>query len=213
MTHMERKPRGYQMTTRAQSAARTAERLLDAMLERYGRLPYDAIRLEDLASDAGVAVQTVVRRFGGKPGLMLATVEREFGRVAADRAAAMGDSPLATVHALVGFYEDHAALILKMYAEADQVPGLPELAASARAFHVDWCRRAFSDRLGGADEPAAQQRRLAQVVAVCDATTWRILRFDGGLDAEQTERAIVELLSPLLADDQRLVGGAEQGPG
>ncbi len=198
---MESKTRSYRMTARARSAARTGERLLDAMLERYGTLPYDAIRLEDLASDAGVTVQTLVRRFGGKPGLMIATVQREFGRVAADRAAAMGDGPVATVHALVAFYEDHAALILKMYSEASQVPGLPELAARARAFHVDWCRRAFAASLRGPDDPATRERRLAQVVAVCDATTWRILRFDGHLDIRQTERAIAELLLPLLDAD------------
>ncbi len=41
-------------------------------------------------------------------------------------------------------------------------------------------------------------RRLAQVVAVCDATTWRILRLDGDLSSEETEEALAELLLPLL---------------
>ncbi|CDK00531.1 hypothetical protein MIC448_260029 [Microbacterium sp. C448] len=42
------------------------------------------------------------------------------------------------------------------------------------------------------------KRHLAEIVAVCDATTWRILRFDGNLSAEGTEQAIAELLTPLL---------------
>ena len=186
------------MTARAEAAERTGERIIDAMLTRYAGTPYDQIRLEDVASDAEVTVQTVIRRFGSKPGLLVATVEREFARIAADRAAAMGDSPVSTLHALVAYYEHHGSLILKLYAEAHQAPGVPELAARGRAFHVGWCREAFSDALEDDGDPTTRERRLAQVVAVCDATTWRILRFDGQLSPEQTETALLELLRPLL---------------
>ena len=71
------------------------------MLERFATVPYDRIRLEDVAADAEVTVQTVIRRFGSKHGLLAATVEREFARLAADRAAALGESPQSTLHALV----------------------------------------------------------------------------------------------------------------
>ena len=57
---------------------------------RFAELPYDRIRLEDVAADAEVTVQTVIRRFGSKHGLLAATVEREFTRLATERAAAMG---------------------------------------------------------------------------------------------------------------------------
>lgn len=45
---------------------------------------------------------------------------------------------------------------------------------------------------------ATRQRRLAQIIAICGATTWRILRFDGDLNSAETELAIAELLVPLL---------------
>lgn len=186
------------MTARAEAAQRTADRVIDAMFARFAETPYDRLRLEDVAADAGVTVQTVVRRFGSKHELLAATVERESGRIAAERAAAMGESPEETVHALVGYYEHHALLILKLYAEAHQAPGVPELAARARAYHVAWCRQAFADALADDDNADIRQRRLAQVVALCDATTWRILRFDGHLDPQQTEQAILEMLLPLL---------------
>lgn len=192
-------PRGYRMTARADAAERTGERILGAMLRRYAELPYDRIRLEDVAADAEVAVQTVIRRFGSKHGLLAATVEHEFTRLAADRAAAMGQGTESTVHALVRYYEDHGALILKLYAEAHQAPGVPELAARGRAYHVHWCREAFAEALGRNADPATHERRVAQVVALCDATTWRILRFDGRLSPEQTEKALLELLVPLLS--------------
>ena len=135
------------MTARADAAERTGERITDAMLRRFAELPYDRIRLEDVAADAGVTVQTVIRRFGTKHGVLAATVEREFTRLATERAAAMGNSPQATLHSLVRYYEDHGALILKLYAEAAQAPGVPELASRGRSYHVSWCREAFAEAL------------------------------------------------------------------
>lgn len=193
-------PRTYRMSARAEAAERTGERIIDAMLSRYAAVPYDQLRLEDVAGDAGVTVQTVIRRFGGKPGLLVATIEREFVRLAGDRTAALGEGPSSTLRSLVDYYEDHGALILKMYAEAHQAPGVPELAARARAYHVAWCREAFAASLGDGLDDVTRQRRLAQVVAICDATTWRILRVDGQLSPEQTEEALRELLLPLLPD-------------
>lgn len=190
--------RAYRMTARAEAAERTGERIVDAMLRRYAEVPYDRLRLEDVAADAEVTVQTVLRRFGSKPGLLVAAIEREFVRLTGERAAALGESPRSTLHSLVRYYEDHGTLILKMYAEAHQAPGVPELAARARAYHVGWCREAFAGALGEALDEVTRARRLAQVVAVCDATTWRILRFDGDLTSEETEEALAELLLPLL---------------
>ncbi|HET7822822.1 MAG TPA: TetR/AcrR family transcriptional regulator [Ornithinibacter sp.] len=195
--------RPYRMTARAEAAARTGERIIDAMLARYAEVPYDRIRLEDVAADAEVTVQTVIRRFGSKDALLAATVERELTRLAADRAAALGESPQHTVHSLVGYYEDHGALILKLYAEAGQAAGVPELAARGRQYHVGWCREAFAEALGdGLDQPT-RERRMAQVVAICDATTWRILRSDGRLSPAQTEVALLEMLLPLLPTRSR----------
>lgn len=201
---MKSKPvRQYRMTARAEAAEQTGERILDAMLRRYAETPYDQVRLEDVAADAGVTPQTVFRRFGSKPGLLVATVEREQAALARDRAAAMGESPRDTVRSLVRFYEHHGALILKLYAEAHQAPGVPELAARGRRYHVAWCREAFADGLEPGLDAATRARRLAQVVAVCDATTWRVLRVDGELSPEQTEEAVLELLLPLLSASAR----------
>ena len=189
--------RPYRMTVRAKDAELTAERIVDAMLARLASTPYEHIRIEDIAADAGVTGQTVIRRFGSKAALMNATVERELGRIVAAREAAAHASAVDTIRDLVLHYERYGALILKTYSEAPLVPGLAEITARGREFHVDWCRRAFALDLQLTERDRA--RRTAQVVAICDATTWRILRFDGGLDAGQTEIAIGELLLPLLA--------------
>ena len=132
------------MTVRAKDAELTAERIVDAMLARLASTPYEHIRIEDVATDAGVTGQTVIRRFGSKPALMNATVERELARIVAAREAAAHASAVDTIRDLVLHYERYGALILKTYSEAPLVPGLPEITARGRAFHVDWCRRAFT---------------------------------------------------------------------
>lgn len=190
--------RRYNMAGRADAAARTGERVLDAMLERFAVLAYDRIRLEDVASDAGVTVQTVMRRFGSKSELMCAVVARELGRIVAARDAIVDATPVETVAALADHYEAYGSLIIKMYAEAGLVDGLPEIAARGRAYHVEWCRQAFSRSMQPYADDARTERRLAQVVAACDARTWHILRIDCALSADQTKTALQEMLSPLL---------------
>ena len=196
MTNM--KERKYRMSARADAAELTGQRIIDCMLERLRTTPYERIRLEDIAADAGVTSQTVIRRFRSKPMLMTTTVERELQRIALKREAALRTSSTETIRALVQHYDEYGVLILKTYSEAALVPGLPEIVARGRSYHLDWCRRAFSEHLPPRSDDASQQRRLAQIVAICDATTWRILRFDGNLSSDQTELAITELMTPLL---------------
>lgn len=192
--------RNYRMSARAESAEQTGERIADAMLALLAKTPYERLRLDDVARDAGVTVQTIIRRFSGKAGLMTAVVERELGRIVAAREAARRESVARTLTALVAHYEMYGALILKTYAEAPLVPGLPAIVARGREYHVEWCRGTFDRHLDPGLDDESRRVRLAQLVAACDATTWRILRFDGGLTPRETERALKELVAPLLDD-------------
>src|SRR5215475_225141 len=99
------KSRSYEMRARAASAAATAERVIAAARNRFGRQPYDEVTLEMLAADAGVTVQTVLRRFGSKDGLVRAVWTAAQPEVAAQRdAAPSGDLP-GTVANLAEHYE------------------------------------------------------------------------------------------------------------
>jgi len=184
------------MTARAASTAATADRILDAALELWARLPVDRIRLEVLAELASVTVPTVTRRFGGKAGVLCALVERELARLQSRRESLAGESIDQIVAYFVDYYERFGGLILKLYAEAALVPGLPELAAGARAQHVASIEEAFEGRLAG--EASDAPRRMGQVVVVLDATTWRILRQERGLSPEDVGSALSELLAALV---------------
>jgi AcrR family transcriptional regulator len=189
--------RPYRMGARAESTAATGERILDAAVELFWELPREQITLDEVARRAGVTVQTVIRRFGGADGLFAAAAEREAERVRRQRAQAPVGDAAGAVRVLVDHYESMGDRVLKLLAEEERVPGLRELADRGRVLHREWCARVFAPALEGR-AGVERSRRLAQIVAICDVYTWKLLRREAGLSRRQTELALVELLEPLL---------------
>lgn len=189
--------RPYRMGARAQTAAETGERILDAATEVFWESPSDQISLDEVAMRAGVSVRTVIRRFGGKQGLLAAGAAREVQRESGERERAPIGDVAAAIAVLVEHYEATGDRALKMLAEEQRLPGLSGIVDMGRALHRDWCARVFAPALTGL-AGAERKRRLAQFVAVCDVYTWKVLRRDAGLSRRQTELALVELLSPML---------------
>jgi AcrR family transcriptional regulator len=191
--------RRYRMGARADKAAATGERILDAALAIFWERPVADIPLDEVARRAGVSVQTVIRRYGGKEGLFAAVSEREYERVRVQRDEARVGDAADAARVLLDHYEELGDAVLRMLAEEQHVPGLAGVADRGRALHADWCERVFAPALAGR-RGAARERRLAQLVAVTDVLTWKLLRRDRGLSRRQTERAIRELIEPLLVD-------------
>ena len=189
--------RAYTMSARAESAAQTGERILDAAVELFWERPTDRLSLEDVASRAGVSVQTVIRRFGGKEGVLVAAVEREGQRVEAQRATAPVGDVAAAVRVLVDHYEEMGDGVLLMLAAEPQFPGLTPIIDRGREVHRQWCGRVFAPSIE-ARRGVDRTRLFAQLVAVCDVRTWQLLRRDSRLSRRQTERALIELLDPLM---------------
>ena len=194
------KVRGYQMTARAASTARTAEAILAATMELFEDKPVADITLADIAAGAGVTVQTVLRRFGDKDGVFDAAIEQFTSEVFGQRGAAVGLGAREAITNLVDHYEQWGALMLKMLAEEPRTPGLRTTLDAGRAYHRTWCRDAFADALAGL--PAGQRsRRLAQICCICDLRTWENLRLAAGLSRAQTELAVYEMLRPLITKE------------
>jgi AcrR family transcriptional regulator len=191
--------RPYRMIVRAESAAATGERILDAAVEVFWELPSAQVSLDEVARRAEVTVQTVIRRFGGRDGLFAAAAEREVEAVRRQRdQAPVGDLPGA-VRVLMDHYEAIGDRVLTLLAEEQRSPALRQITDRGRALHRAWCARVFApalQRRNGID----RRRRLAQLVAVCDVYTWKLMRRDAGLSRRQTELALLELVEPLLED-------------
>jgi AcrR family transcriptional regulator len=189
--------RPYRMVARAEAAAATGERILDAAIEVFWERPGAQVPLDEVARRAGVTVQTVIRRFGGRDGLFAAAAEREAERVRRQRDEAPAGDPAGAVRVLVDHYEAMGDRVLRLLAEEERVPGLRAVADRGRVAHREWCARVFAAALEGR-AGAERRRRLAQLVAICDVYSWKLLRRDAGLSRRQTELALVELLEPLL---------------
>jgi AcrR family transcriptional regulator len=189
--------RPYRMVARAEAAAATGERILDAALGLFWELPGERVSLDEVARRAGVTVQTVIRRFGGREGLFATAAAREAERVRRQRDEAPAGDAAGAVRVLVDHYEAMGDRVLRLLAEEERVPALHEIADQGRAYHRDWCARVFAAALEGR-EGVELRRRLAQLVAVCDVYVWKLLRRDAGLSRRQTELALVELLEPML---------------
>jgi AcrR family transcriptional regulator len=188
--------RPYRMRARAAAAAATGERILDSASELFWEHPSDEVALDEVARRADVSVRTVIRRFGGKRDLLAAAWQRGAERVRHQRdQAPVGDVPGA-VRTLVDHYEELGERVVMLLAEERRKPELRPMVEAGRREHAAWCARVFAPALARA-HGVARERRLAQLVAVCDVYTWKLLRLDRGLSRRQTERALVELLEPI----------------
>jgi AcrR family transcriptional regulator len=185
------------MLRRAQSTQRTRAAILDATTRIFWEEPSRELTLDAIAREAGVTVQTAIRHFGGRNGVFEAAVEREMSRVRDERDPAAVSTPNEAVGQLVAHYERMGDHGMRLLAEEHRSPTVAGLVAQSRAMHRSWCEQAFAATLS-ALQGSSRRRRLAQLVAVCDVYTWKLLRRDARLDRKSTELAMVELLTPLL---------------
>jgi AcrR family transcriptional regulator len=188
--------RPYRMKARAKATKATRERILDAVEVAFEELQFDEITLTEIATRAGVSVQTVLRHFENKDTLFLASFMRAGAEMAQDRGVLPSGDLGAVVGNLVDHYEKYGTRLLRMLAQEDREPTLKQVADLGRIYHVEWCRQAFSASLKGL-RGAKQERRLAQLVTATDIYVWKLLRLDRGLSRPQTKVAMVELLEPL----------------
>lgn len=193
--------RPYRQTTRARQAAETGERILRSAIRLFDSRGYAGLTLADVAADAEVTVQTVIRRFGDKEDLVRAAGELASAEIRDQR----GEAPVGNLPELVAnlaaHYEEHADSALRLLADEHLSESIAAYAQAGRAYHREWCARVFAPFLDHLP-PGVRRRRLAQLVAICDVYTWKLLRRQAGLSLTQTRTALLEMLSPLIETSQ-----------
>jgi len=190
--------RPYVMGKRASSAAETGRRILQSTLDLFMEGPLANVTLAAVAERAGVTVQTVIRRFGDRTGLINATAQYSTANVASQRDAAPAGDVAAVVDNLVEHYETTGRLALKLLAEEETSPVMAAITAGGREYHRQWCDRVFAPFLEApfVEDGPGRARRLAQLVALCDVYTWKLLRLDAGLSRDEVAVSLLEMLGP-----------------
>jgi len=189
--------RPYHMSTRATAAEATGQRILQAVLDLYMTHWLEDLTLDDVAARAGVTVQTVLRRYGSKAGLIQAAGESLYQQVSSQRNQAPAGDIAGAVANLVDHYEAIGDLTIRTLAQEQRHAALHEFAERGRVLHRAWVETAFSPLLDGL--PVGERGDvLAKLVVVTDLYVWKLLRRDMGFVREQTERYVVEMVSAMI---------------
>jgi len=168
--------RRYNQKARAQSAEATGQRIVDAFLARLMKHWFDEITLDSVAEDAGVTVQTVLRRFDGKEGLLAAAVQTLAIQIRARRGAPSGDIGR-LVDNLIEDYEQTGDTVIRLLASEPRHPALKTVLDFGRKEHRDWAASAFAEPLGRLNA-VARKGVLDALVIVTDVYTWKLSRCD-----------------------------------
>jgi AcrR family transcriptional regulator len=205
----EERQRSYKQVARAKAQERTHETLLQAAAEEVERDSWTQASLESVAGRAGVSKQTALRHFGSKQGLLDAVIGRMSSIVVKERdEAPIGDIRGAIAN-LMRHYERYGDVMVRLLPYRDAVvrvmgnehgKSLVRAVDHGHEVHEEWVLRTFEPQLADLDR-GTRERRLAQLVAVCDVYVWKILRRDIGLDVPHVEAAVVELIERLVAPD------------
>lgn len=196
MNNVTSTKRGYRQSARARAAEQTGERILDGFAARLRDGWFDEVRLEDVARDAGVTVQTVIRRFGGKDGLLEAAHARMSREIRGRREVAAGDVAGA-VRALIEDYELVGDIVMRSLAQEDRHPAMRQMTDFGRSFHRQWLQRVFSPWLEPLSPEEARSRTDALVVAT-DVYIWKLVRRDMARTTTEYRRQVEDLIAAAL---------------
>ena len=185
--------RPYRMKARAEAARATADRVLEVAVDLFTERPYEDVSLEQVASLAGVASRTLLRRFGSKESLFIEAMGQAARDAQQERDEAPVDDVAGAVDFLVAQYERWGTNRLRMLAQEDRIPVVADNVRDGRRYHQEWVERTFSSLLEDA-RGAARNRRKAALVVATDVYTWKLLRHDLGFSRRATERIIVDLV-------------------
>jgi AcrR family transcriptional regulator len=187
----------YRQTARAQAAEDTARRIAQAFAECVKDRWFDEITLDEVAERAGVTVRTVVRRFGGKKGLVAGYYKFIAPRIREQRTVDPGDTE-GVVDRVLELYEDVGDSVIRNLAQEPRHEALKTLLEGGRRAHRAITAQSFApflDRLRGKE----RRRALDALIVATDVYTWKLLRRDIGRSVKETKAVMLHLIADALS--------------
>lgn len=186
------------MSARADAAEETRERLLAAAWSHFATLPYEEVRLRDVAAEAQVSAQTLHLRCGSKDQLFIAAFMWVGQREMLRRDEAPVGNVRKAVHVLFDRYETQGDTVLRLLSQEERIPAIRQMTDTGRAYHREWAAHTFEPALRGL-RAGRREQRLAAIVVATDLLAWKLLRHDMKLERRAAERVVVEMLESLAA--------------
>lgn len=190
--------RSYTMGARAQAVEETRRRIISALFGLSMERLVTDISLGDVAAVAGVSVQTILRQFGSRAGLLEAMTAHAKDTIAEERRTPVGDVESA-VRVLVDHYERRGNATLLMLAQESGHPQIAEITRIGRVMHREWVEEVFAPYIS--DDP---EQLVNLLVVATDLYTWKLLRQDRRLSRARTEQHITRLIRALLPESSSI---------
>jgi AcrR family transcriptional regulator len=190
------KTRPYTLKARSDAKQETHRRILRAGTELLWEKVSLEITLDDVAERSGVTVQTILRHFGTREGL-LAEVERALqAEVLEERRATAGDVEEA-VRVIFDHYERRGDAVLRLLGQEFWNERIRAGMDAGRRLHREWVEAVFAPQLGGCR--AVEREQLTDLLVVAtDVYTWKLLRRDRLLERQQAEERVTRLIAAIL---------------
>lgn len=189
--------RRYRMDNRSAAAQETGRRILQAAVDLYMERWLEDLTLEEVAARSGVTVQTVLRRFGSKVGLIEAAGESLQQQIVDQRSQAPAGDIAGAVSNLMDHYEATGDLTLRTLAQEGRHEVLRTFAEIGRAVHRDWVETTFAPFLEELP-PEGRAELVTKLVVVTDLYVWKLLRREMGNERERTERIIADMIGAVI---------------
>lgn len=188
--------RPYVMRARAAAAEETRLRILRAVIDATSDQPIASIALADVAERADVSVQTVLRQFGNRDGLLDAATDLAAKEIVEERATPPGDVEGA-VQVLFDHYEARGDGAIQLLAQESWDERASRITDTGRALHRRWVEDAFAPLI--ADRADAERSELIDLLVVAtDVYTWKLLRRDRGLSRTAAQRRVLRMINSIL---------------
>lgn len=169
---------------------------------------FDEVTLDRVAADAEVTVQTVVRRFGSKEGLLTEAAKVLATQINARRASPGADVPR-LVATVVEDYEQVGDAVIRLLALESRLPMLRTVTDFGRGEHRRWVSEAFAESLVRLDA-TARRRAIDALIVTTDVYTWKILRRDMGHGVAAAKAVMTALVGAAVADLSKANGKGER---
>lgn len=188
------------MQVRAESAAATRARILDAATAAMRERFRPNVRLDEIAVAAEVSVQTVLRAFGSRAALLDAVMETATVDVAREFEDVIAGDVDSVVRCYFNHYEKAGDLVIRnIVEEAD--PELHAFVEGGRAAHRAGVEEVFAAELS--DQSSEQRRYTVDALVCClDVYVWKLLRRDLGRSRREAEQIVCHLVRGVLKEER-----------
>ena len=190
-------PRTYRMRARAEAAEQTRRRIIGAAIELAAEKPVAAITLPLIAARASVSVQTVLRQFGSREGLIEQAAQAGRAAVLAERHADPDDIE-ASLDALIDHYEARGDGVLLLLGQESWDQIAADLTRDGKLLHRDWVARTFARTLDALSD-SRRVETLDLLVVATDVYAWKLLRRDRALTRDDTASRMRMLVAAIIS--------------